>query len=115
MEIILTTGKKVNLREKKGQHHFVERKLLAACLSDGGQNIGGILSTVTIQAVVCISAVDGTEVKIPTTLADVFEVMNHFTYEEWNEFETSSLPKGVKEKLEEAAKNSHASSGLDTV
>lgn len=114
-EITLSTGKKVTLREKKGQHHFIERRLLATCMGEGGQNIGGVLSTVTIQTVVGIAAVDGNKINIPENLAGVYEVMNEFTYDEWNELETKNLPKEAQEKLAEMAKNSLSSPGSEIV
>jgi hypothetical protein len=113
-EITLSTGKKVAQREKKGQHHFIERSLLANCMKEGGQNLGGIMSTVTIQTVVGIQSVDGMPVKIPEKLAEVFELMDNFTYEEWAELETKSLPKEAQAKLEEAAKNLQTSPGSET-
>jgi hypothetical protein len=112
-EITLSTGKKVTPREKKGQHHFIERRLLASCMSEGGQNIGGVMSTVTIQTVVGIAAVDGSKVDIPQNLAGVYELMNEFTYDEWNELETKMLPKAAQDKLAELAKNSQSSPGSE--
>lgn len=113
-EITLSTGKKVTLREKKGQHHLIERRLLAACMDDGGQNLGGALSMVTIQTVVSVGAINGDRVKIPDNLADIYELMDNFTYEEWNELETKNLPKAMQDKLAEMAKNSPASLGSET-
>ncbi|MCG9966866.1 hypothetical protein L9W92_02175 [Pelotomaculum terephthalicicum JT] len=87
-DITLSTGKIVTPREKKGQHHFIERRLLATCMSEGGQNIGGIMSTVTIQTVVGVAAVNGEKMDVPEGLAGVLELMSEFTYDEWNELET---------------------------
>jgi hypothetical protein len=115
MEVPLSTGKKVTLREKKGQHHFIERNLLASCMGQGGQNMGGILTTMTIQTVVGIAAIDGDVVNTPLTLAEVYELMNNFTYDEWAELETKSMPKAVQDKMAELAKNSQTSPGSETV
>lgn len=113
-EITLSTGKKVTLREKKGQHHLIERRLLAASMADGGQNLGGALSMVTIQTVVSVESVDGDKVKIPENLAGIYELMDNFTYDEWNELETKNLPKAMQDKLAELAKNLPASPGSET-
>lgn len=113
-EITLESGKRVGIREKKGQHHFIERSLLASCMKEGGQNLGGIMSTVTIQTVVGVESVNGLPVKLPDNLAGVFEVMDNFTYEEWAELEKKSLPKDVQEKLDEAAKNLQSKTGSET-
>ncbi|WP_027416208.1 hypothetical protein [Aneurinibacillus terranovensis] len=114
-EITLSTGKKVVMREKRGQHHFIERALLAICIKEGGQNIGGILSTVAIQTVVGLASVDGEAIVTPSDLAGVYGVMDHFTYEEWTELEKEALPKEAKEKLDEAAKNLQTPPGSATV
>ncbi|WP_019123640.1 hypothetical protein [Brevibacillus massiliensis] len=104
MEITLSTGKKVTLRQKKGQHHFIERNLLAACAGEGGQNIGGMALSVAVQTIVSIEAIDGEKVDTPTNLAGVYEFMDQFTYQEWNELEMKSISKEDQEKIE-AAKN----------
>jgi len=105
LEIILSTGKKIELREKKGQHHFIERKLLASSMDEGGHNIGGVMSTLTVQNIISVDAVNGEKVDVPQNLAEIFEVMDKFTYEEWAEFEKENMPRSVKDKLEELAKN----------
>jgi hypothetical protein len=104
-EITLSTGKKVIVREKRGQDHFIERRLLANCSGEGGANFGGMQLTVTIQTMIGITSVDGEEVKTPEDLAGIFEFMDKFTYDEWNELEKQRLPKDLQEKLEKAAKN----------
>jgi hypothetical protein len=111
-EFVLSTGKKVTLREKKGQHHFIERRLLATSIGEGGQNLGGLMSTVTIQTIVAIEAIDGSPVKTPEDLAGIYELMDNFTYEEWAELEKKSLPADVQKKIDEAAKNSQTSPGF---
>lgn len=112
--ITLSTGKVITKRVKKGQHHFMERALLAACMSEGGQNIGGVMSTMTVQNIFSIGTIDGEEIKPPKDLGDVYEIMDNFTYDEWAEFEKLVLPKEVQEKLDAAAKNSPNSLGLKT-
>ncbi|MGF9909488.1 hypothetical protein [Brevibacillus porteri] len=114
MTITLSTGKKVTQREKRGQHNFIERKLLATCMGEGGQNIGGALSAVSIRTIIGIEAVDGEAVTIPSDLAGVFEVMDKFGYEEWNELESKMLPKETQEQLAAAAKNLANSPGSET-
>lgn len=113
-EIVLSTGKKVGLREKKGQHHFIERRLLATSIGEGGQNIGGLMSTVTIQTIVAIESIDDEKVKTPNDLSGIYELMDNFTYDEWAELEKKALPADVQKKLDEAAKNSQTSVGSVT-
>jgi hypothetical protein len=113
--ITLSTGKVITRRKKKGQHHFMERALLAACMTEGGQNIGGVLSTLAIQNIFSIGAIDEEEIKPPQNLSDVYEIMDKFEYEEWAELEKALLPKEAQEKLEAMAKNSPNSPGSATV
>jgi hypothetical protein len=112
--ITLSTGKVITKRQKKGQHHFMERALLAACMTEGGQNIGGVMSTMTIQNIFSIGAINGQEIKPPKNLSDVYEIMSEFEYDEWAEFEKLVLPKEIQEKLDAAAKNSPNSPGSET-
>ncbi|KKX52564.1 MULTISPECIES: hypothetical protein [Brevibacillus] len=112
--VTLSTGKTITLRQKKGQHRFIEKRLLATCMGDGGQNLGGLLSVMTISAIVSIEAIDGEAVSIPTNLGEVFELMANFEYDEWEEFERKAAPREVQEKLEELAKNSQPSPGSGT-
>lgn len=114
MTITLSTGKKVTQREKRGQHHFIERKLLATCMGEGGQNIGGALSAVTIQTIIGIGAIDGESINPPADLSGVFEVMDKFSYEEWAELESKMLPRETQEQLAAAAKNLANSPGSET-
>jgi len=112
-EIILSTGKKVTKRERKGQHHIVENRLLSACAVKGdgnGINIGDLILTSDIKTAVAIGEIDGTKQKIPTSLSEVYELANEFTYEEWDELKIE-LQKDKKE-IEEKAKNLQASTGL---
>ncbi|MCP1306484.1 hypothetical protein [Paenibacillus tyrfis] len=112
-EITLSTGKKVGLREKKGQHHFIERRLLASSIGEGGQNLGSIMSTVAVTTIVSIESIDGEKVKTPDDLTGIYELMDNFTYDEWNELEKKSLPADTQKKLDEAAKNLQNSDGSD--
>lgn len=114
MEITLSTGKKVTLREKKGQHRFIEKRLMATCMGEGGQNLGGVMTALTISSIVSIEAINGEKVSIPTDISQIFELMSNFEYDEWNEFELKSAPKEVQDKLEELAKNSQPSPGFGT-
>lgn len=113
-EVTLSTGKKVGLREKKGQHHFIERRLLATTIGDGGQNIGSLMSTVTIQTIVAVESIEGEKVKTPEDLKGIYELMDNFSYEEWAELEKKALPAEVQKKLDEAAKNLQNSPGSET-
>jgi len=113
-EIVLSTGKKIGLREKKGQHHFIERRLLATCGGEGGQNVGGVMSSLAIQAIVRIDTIDGNKVSIPEDEAGIFVLMDNFTYEEWDEFERLTLPQNLKVSIEQAAKNLPTSLGSET-
>lgn len=114
MEITLSTGKKVTLREKKGQHALIERKLQATILNDSGVNMGSVLSTMTFSSIVSIAAIDGQDVNVPTSEAEVYELMSNFTYDEWIELEGKTAPKEVQEKLDKLAKNSPNSPGSET-
>lgn len=110
-EITLSTGKKIALREKKGQHHFIERRLMATSMGDGGRNIGGVMGAVTVSAIVSIDTVDGEKITTPTDEAGIFELMDRFSYEEWGEFEQKLATPEEARQLEEAAKNLQASPG----
>ncbi|QDX91068.1 hypothetical protein EEL32_00190 (plasmid) [Brevibacillus laterosporus] len=114
MEKVLSTGKKITLRKKKGPHHFIERNLLSTVQGEGGANLGGITLTILVKAVVAIESVDGEKVKIPEDLTGLLEFMASFEYEEWDEVEKVVLTPEEKAKLEEAAKNSLNSPGSET-
>ncbi len=113
-EIILSTGKKVTKRERRGQHHIVENRLLSACSVKGdgtGINIGDMILASDIKAAVMIAEIDGVKQKIPTSLSEVYELAGEFSYEEWEEI-LISLQKDKKE-IEEKAKNLQTSTGFD--
>lgn len=112
--IELSTGKKIGIRDKKGQHHFIERKLISNCIGSGGSNVGGYMTNIAIQNIVAIESIDGEEIKTPENLAEIFELMNKFDYKEWDEFETANLSEEDKEKLDKLAKNLQASPGSET-
>lgn len=115
-EIILSTGKKVTKRERRGQHHIVENRLLSACSVKGdgtGINIGDMILASDIKAAVMIAEIDGVKQKIPTSLSEVYELAGEFSYEEWEEI-LISLQKDKKE-IEEKAKNLQTSTGFDSV
>mgnify|MGYP001046290419 FL=1 len=114
-EIILSTGKKVTKRERRGQHHIVENRLLSACSIKGdgtGINIGAMILASDIKAAVMIAEIDGVKQKIPTSLSEVYELAGEFSYEEWEEI-LISLQKDKKE-IEEKAKNLQTSTGFDS-
>lgn len=112
-EIVLSTGKKVIKRERRGQHHIVESRLLSACSIKGdgtGVTVGDLILASDIKVAVAIGEIDGTKQKIPTSLPEVYELAGEFTYEEWEELKME-LQKDKKE-IEEKAKNLQASTGL---
>lgn len=114
-EIILKTGKKVVKRERRGQHHIVENRLLSACSVKGngtGINIGDLILASDIKTAVAIGEIDGVKQKIPSSLSEVYELAGEFTYEEWEELKIE-LQKDKKE-IEEKAKNLQASIGSDS-
>ncbi|MCR8939748.1 hypothetical protein O0555_20835 [Brevibacillus laterosporus] len=113
MEYTLSTGKKIVIRKKKGPHHFIERKLLSVVQGDGGANLGGVILTVLVKAVVGIESVNGEKVEIPENLTGILEFMASFEYEEWEEVERVVLTPEEKAKLEEAAKNLQESPGSE--
>lgn len=118
-EIVLKTGKKIGIRQKNGQYHFIESRLTAACSprmrneEDMGVNFGDMLIATEISAICSIESIDGEKIRMPMDLKDVFELMNRFTYEEWTLFKTA-LNSEQKEAIEEAAKNLQASIGSAT-
>ena len=70
-EIVLSTGKKITKRERRGQHHIVENRLLSACSVKGegtGVNIGELVLARDIKKAVAIAEIDGVKQKIPTSL-----------------------------------------------
>lgn len=111
-EILLSTGKKITKRERRGQHHIVENRLLSACSVKGegtGVNIGDLVLASDIKTAVAIAEIDGVKQKIPTSLSEVYELASEFTYEEWEEL-TLELQKDKKE-IEQKAKNLQISTG----
>lgn len=113
-EMILSTGKKITKRERRGQHHIVENRLLSACSVKGegtGVNIGDLVLASDIKTAVAIAEIDGIKQKIPTSLSEVYELANEFTYEEWEEL-MLELQKDKKE-IEQKAKNLQISTGFD--
>ena len=115
-EVILSTGKKIIIRQRKGQHHIVENRLLSACAapkSDDGLNIGDFMMSSEISTAVAIEEIDGVKVKIPKNLAKVYELADRFTYDEWTELKVAIQPK--KEEVEKLAKNLQTSIGSDNV
>lgn len=115
-EIVLSTGRSVKIRERKGQHHIVESRLLSSCAvsasGGAGVNIGDLILAAEIKLAVCIEEVDGKKVSIPKNLADVYELANQFDYDEWDELKLAIQPK--KGLIEAAAKNLQENSGFDS-
>lgn len=115
-EIVLSTGKRIEIRERKGQHHILEGKLLAACaepMQGNMPNVGDLILMSEIKVAMSIKSIDGEAVKIPMKLADVFDLADRFQYEEWDELKLAIQPK--QELIEAAAKNLQENSGLDNV
>lgn len=115
-EIKLSTGKVITLRERKGQHHIIENRLLSACAvsnTNGGINIGDLILASEIKTIIAIEYINGKKVKIPSTIGEAYELTNDFTYDEWDELKLAIQPK--KEVIEQAAKNLQTSAGLDNV
>ena len=111
-EIVLSTGKKITKRERRGQHQIVENRLLSACSVKGegtGVNIGDLVLASDIKTAVAIAEIDGVKQKIPTSLSEVYELASEFTYEEWEEL-TLELQKDKRE-IEQKAKNLQISTG----
>lgn len=115
-EIKLSTGKVITLRERKGQHHIIENRLLSTCAvsnTNGGINIGDLILASEIKMVIGIESIDGKKVKIPSNISEVYELMNDFTYDEWDELKLGMHPK--KEMLEQEAKNLQTGTGSGNV
>lgn len=113
-EVRLSTGKVIKLRERKGQHHIIESRLLSSCAvtsSSAGVNIGDLILASEIKSAVSIEEIDGMRIKMPEKLGDVFELANRLTYDKWDEFKLAIQPK--KELIEAAAKNLQTDTGLD--
>ena len=111
-EIVLSTGKQIKKRERIGQHHNVENRLLSACSVNGegtGVNRGDFVLASDIKTAVAIAEIDGVKQKIPTSLSEVYELASEFTYEEWEEL-TLELQKDKRE-IEQKAKNLQISTG----
>ncbi len=86
-EIKLSTGKVITTREKTGQFHLIEGRLLSCCAPGEGTNVvGAQLISSDINVVCSIATIDGKEVKTPENLADMYEIMARFDYEEFLEF-----------------------------
>lgn len=115
-EVRLSSGRIVTLRERKGQHHIIESRLLSTCAisnNGAGVNIGDLILASEIKLAISIEEIDGKRIKMPSNLSDVIELANKFTYDEWDEIKLAIQPK--KELVEEAAKNLQTSTGLDNV
>lgn len=111
-EIKLSTGKLVLLRERKGQHHIIESRLLSNCAmttQNAGINIGDLILAAEIKLAVSVAEVDGKPIKMPMELKDVYELASLFQYEEWDELKQVLQPK--KAATEAEAKNLAARDG----
>ncbi len=115
--ITLKTGKVVLLREKKGQHHIMESRLLAAISAKGqtvdgiGVNMGDLMLVTEVKTAISISQVETEKIKMPTSLVEIYELADKFTYEEWDELKRIIQPR--KEETEELSKNLQTSIGSD--
>lgn len=114
-EIVLSTGKRVKKRELKGQHHFIESRLLSACavsLKGTNANIGDLVLASEVKTAIAIEKIDGERMKMPETLADVYVLAGKFTYEEWDELKIAMQPS--KEKVEKMVKKLQENTGSDS-
>ena len=111
MEIVLSSGKKIAVREKTGQFHLIEGRLLTSCAPGTGANvIGAQLVSTDISTVCSIAAINGKEVKIPESLADMYDIMSGFEYDEYSELKLA-LRKSEAEKIEAMAKKLQSNPG----
>ena len=112
-EIKLTTGKVITTREKTGQFHLIEGRLLSCCAPGEGTNVvGAQLISTAISFVCSIATIDGKEVKIPENLADMYEIMAKFDYEEFIEFKML-LRKEENAAIEKMAKKLQSNLGSE--
>lgn len=115
-EIKLSTGKIVTIKERKGQHHIIENRLLSACAVsnvNGGINIGDLILASEIKTIIAIEYIDDKKMKIPSNMSEAYEMMDNFTYDEWDELKFAMQSK--KKLIEQVAKNLQTSTGLDNV
>ncbi len=87
-EIILSTGKKITKRALKGQHHIIEQRLLSICgmvNKEYGFTLGDLGLQSDVRTMVLVETVDGNKTKIPSSIAEVYEFLNQFEYDEWDE------------------------------
>lgn len=113
MEITLSTGKKISTREKTGQFHLIEGRLLTSCAPNDGYNIVGTQVIAGEINIICsIAKIDGKEVKVPETLSDMYEIMAGFSYEEITELKLKLREKEAA-NIKEMAKKLQANLGSE--
>lgn len=112
-EIKLSTGKVITTREKTGQFHLIEGRLLSCCAPGEGTNVvGAQMVSSEITTVCSIAAIDGVKVKIPEGLADMYEIMAKFNYDEFLELKMQ-LHKKDTATIKEMAKKLQNSLGFE--
>ena len=87
-EIVLSTRKKITKRALKGQHHIIEQRLLSICgmvNKEYGFTLGDLGLQSDVRTMVLVETVDGNKTKIPSSIAEVYEFLNQFEYDEWDE------------------------------
>lgn len=113
MEITLSTGKKVVLRDGlTGAHQLVASKILSAIsLSSGTMNAGDMMLLGQIRTAQLVQRVDGQEVKLPTDEKDLMEILSLFNESELTELVQKTAK---RQPTEEESKNSQPSPGSET-
>ncbi len=114
MEIVLSSGKKITVREKTGQFHLIEGRLLTCCAPGEGTNVIGaqILSS-DISTICGIETINGKEIKVPESLADMYETMALFNYDEFLEYKLK-VRQGEADKIKNMAKKLQNNLGSET-
>lgn len=114
--IELSTGKKIEIKERTGATHMVENRLLAAVTPRGsnkdeiGMNLGDLTAMADVKAAVSIKSIDGKNIKTPTDLMSIYELMSEFSYDEWDEFKNAINPNDDEiEKKADDLQNSNGS------
>lgn len=114
MEIVLSTGKKIETRTKTGQFHMIEARLLTSCAPAEGSNIiGAQVISNDISAICSVESINGKKVKTPETLADMYEIMAEFSYDELTELKLE-LRKNESAAIKEMAKKLQDNNGSAT-
>lgn len=116
--IELSTGKKIEIKERTGATHMVESRLLAAVTPRGsnkddiGMNLGDLTAMSDVKAAVSIKAIDERPIKTPNDLMSIYELMGEFSYDEWDEFKNAVTPKD-EDEIEKKADSLHNNNGSE--